>query len=161
MRIKSFVSTLYVWAGAYALQLVVIWWLAPSPNQFAVTRPIVGTYKYDGGNARSRTYTKIDELPIFCSASFIGPLDSCGRSYLKGTRVRADVAEYRHLFGSGEIVVVIRSGNATLLQRSADEMVSNWIFNSFLTAFLNAVIAASAFFVFRKTRPTKQDEAMA
>lgn len=141
---------------AMLVQLFLIWLFYPTPDQFVLTKTVTGTYVFDVGNSKSRTYTAIEQVrdsrtvrePLFCSVSFIGPMGSCEQKYLDGRLVTADIGRYKHLFGEGSVPMRITSNKQIFLDRDKKQWDEEWLTASLIVATFASIVIGVLFRLF-------------
>ena len=106
--LRKILPFFYCWLGCVAIQLPMVWWLYPNPQDFSSTATVQGIYDFNGGGARTGATTKIGARSLFCGISYLGPAGGC-KQELAGQFVTAKLATYKHLFGAGEFLVEARA----------------------------------------------------
>lgn len=127
--LKKILPFFYCWLACVAIQLPMVWWLYPSPQDFLPTETVEGIYDFNGGGARTRSTTKIGARSLFCGISYLGPSTACGQKF-SGQSVKAKLARYKHLFGEGEVVVEARGASGDETVYSPELRMELWRFNS-------------------------------
>jgi hypothetical protein len=123
------------------VQALLIWWLFPTPTDFLPTRSVSGTYIFDGGTLHSRSTSKIGNASLFCAISYFGPEDGCSQR-LDGKVTTASLASYRHLFGTGEVVVELVAADGDRVSYTSAVLMRQWRSISWLVAIQTSLIAA-------------------
>lgn len=135
-----------------AIQLLLIYQYYPGGESFRDVTEIYGTYRYDGGVSRTRTYTFIEQnvdsrnksRTLFCSISFWGGENSCFHKELNGKSVTVQLTQYESLFGRVDALSKLMVGSAVVVEKSRDELITEWRRMSFqnivfFTVFLGVI----------------------
>ena len=126
---KKILPFFYCWLACVAIQLPMVWWLYPSPQDFVPTETVEGIYSFNGGGAKTGSTTKIGARSLFCGISYLGPSGSCDQRFA-GQFVKAKLAHYKQLFGQSEVVVEVRGSNGDEIVYSPELRMELWRFNS-------------------------------
>jgi hypothetical protein len=140
-HLKKILPFFYCWLACVAIQLPMVWWLYPSPQNFLPTETVEGIYVFDGGGARTGSTTSIGARSLFCSVSYLGPAQSCGQK-LSGQFVKVKLARYRHLFGYGQVLVEARAAGGDEIVYSEELRMELWRFTSGLEVVRFAIFFA-------------------
>lgn len=130
--------------ASLAIQIFLVYRFEPSPADFAIKRTITGKYSVSDGQAPTRATTAVNGHPVFCSISYLGPGDSCIYQY-RSHVVTVALAEYEHLFGTGEVVVEITGKNLTRTFFDPNKRMHLWWISSIGGAVTASTITTTLF----------------
>jgi hypothetical protein len=149
--IKKYLPYCIIAIFSVLAQFALIYVYAPTPADFKVQSTITGIYKVSGGEAGTRVVTEVNGVSLMCSINYGGPRDSCS-THLRDLEVTVKQATYRHVFGTGEVVMEISSKNGDLIRYRAEDRIRWWwrssIMGGFNYALMCTVIVGIIYFKF-------------
>jgi len=140
---------------ALAIELILIWWVYPSPNDFGTIETMTGIYTFDG-HRKSRSYLKFDtgsgRRELLCSPDFVGGASPCGMEHLDKQIVTVQLVRYRHLFGEQDVLVGLSTKSNVHISYNSEALVSEWLRKSIYFSILYAFIFAMNVYVIRVSK---------
>ena len=126
------------------IQAALIFRFQPSPSDFSVNRTISGTYKVSDGQGGTLTTTSVNGESLYCVINYLGPRNSCITRY-EGRDVTVKLASYRHVFGSGNVVVEIAANTGDRTIFTVNKLMHLWWFSSIGFGLLMTAASAVVF----------------
>lgn len=148
----KFRLSIYFFLACVVIQLGIIAWLYPSPDDFKVTETVTGLFTFDGGGSRTRATSYINGKSLVCEIMYLGPHNSACSPRFENQIVTAKLASYTYLGGHGNVVMeIIGKNDYEIIKYSVEQRIQNWLFSSLSFSIVIGLFFAIPFYIIHST----------
>jgi hypothetical protein len=123
---SKFLPILFLWFCLYSIGVLITKKFEPSIDSLKViNKTVSGRFVQSGGEAGTIPYASVNGVSLACSINIEGSGSSCP-PYYAGRDVTVSLASYEHLFGTGLVVLLIKSSGYRDFIQAPSDVIDQW-----------------------------------